>query len=146
MLASQSVTLTATASTRSRKNPDSKLAFQSLTHDFVIKSEVSSINFRVGADISLSKGIYYIEWSISETGHSSSNSDENHYHEPAKTKVEVISTSTSYTKNFVTEGFGGQTFKGTTSPDIGISVSNSPFSDVTVTLSLVSGTNENITF
>lgn len=144
-MASKSVKLTASNNTRVRKNPEANIAFQSLVHDFTFYSEVTQIHFRVGADINLSKGIYYINWQIEEEGHSA-NSTVKQYHQPAKTQVEVVAKTTNKWA-FTVEGFtGGNTYKGTYSPDIGISVSNSPFSDVTVGLSLLGGTNEHVVF
>jgi hypothetical protein len=145
MMASKSVTLTPTSNTRSRKNPDAKIAFQSPLNNFVFFSETNEIYFRVGADISLSKGLYYIDWAITEASHSTSNTPDSHYHHPAKTKVEVVA-KTNGKYSLSVEAFDGNAYKGTNSPDIAVSVSNAPFSDVTVSLSLVGGTNENIVF
>lgn len=60
--------------------------------------------------------------------------------------VEVVAKVTNKYQ-FSVEGFtGSNTYKGTNSPDIAVSISNSPFSDVTVGLALLGGTNENVTF
>jgi len=144
-MSSKSVTLTASNNTRTRKNPENNIQFKSDVENFVFYSENTSIHFRVGADINLAKGIYYINWSISEEGHSANN-DVQQYHQPMKTKVEVVAKKANKW-SFQVEGFtGGNTYKGTSSPDIGVSVSNSPFSDVTVGLSLLGGENTEVTF
>jgi len=144
-MAAKSVTLTASNNSRVRKNPDANIAFQSPVQNFIFYSEVTKLQFRVGADLNLSKGIYYINWQISEESHSSGSTTRT-YHQPAKTKVEVVA-KTANKWAFAVEGFtGGNTYKGTYSPDIGVSVSNSPFTGVTVELSLLGGANENITF
>lgn len=93
-MSSASVTLSPSANKRSRNHKDNSIAFQSPEHNFVFFSEVNSINFRVGADISLSKGIYYIDWSITEVSHGTSNTADAKYHHPRKTKVEVIANTT----------------------------------------------------
>jgi len=146
MLASEKVTLSPTTNSRSRKNPESKIAFKSAIHNYIFYGEVNEIMFRVGADINLTKGLYYIDWSITEVGHGGNNVPSTHYHAPAKTMVEVVAAVTNK-YSFSVEGFsGGNTYKGTNSPDIGVSVSNAPFTDVTVNLALLGGTNEHVSF
>lgn len=66
MMAAEKVTLSPSSNVRSLVNPDTKIAYTS-AEDFVFFSATNEINFRVGADINLSKGIYYIDWSITET-------------------------------------------------------------------------------
>lgn len=144
MMAAKSVTLTASSNNKTRVDPGNSLNYISPVHSFKFFSEVNSINFRVGADVGLKKGIYYIDWSKTETKHSSSSAD--HYHAPAKTKVEVIA-ATANKWTFSVDGFTNQnTYIGHNSPDIALSVANAPFSDVTVTLSVAAGANENIVF
>lgn len=92
-MAAKSVKLTPSNNTRVRKNPESNIAYQSSVHNFDFYSEVTAIYFRVGAEINLSKGIYYINWQIEEEGHSSNNNVKQ-YHQPAKTKVEVVAKTT----------------------------------------------------
>lgn len=146
MLASEKVILTPSSNTRTRKNPDSKIQFKSSINNYIFYSEVNSITFRVGADLNLTKGLYYIDWAITETGHGTNNTSDTHYHHPAKTMVEVVAAVTGK-YNFIVEGFsGGNTYKGTNSPDIAVYTTNAPFSDVTVNLALLGGTNENIVF
>lgn len=82
MMASNKIVLSAASNPRSRKNPDSKIQFQSPIHNYIFFSEVNSIYFRVGADLNLSKGLYYIDWSITETGHGTNNTSDTHYHHP----------------------------------------------------------------
>lgn len=146
-MASAKVTLTPTSNSRSREAPGAKLEFQSAFNNFAFFSEVNEINFRVGADLSLNKGLYYINWSITESGHDTNNTSASHYHAPAKTTVEVVA-ATNGKYDFVVEGFtGGNVYKGTTSPDIAVTVSNAPFSDVSVNLALLAtGGNENVVF
>lgn len=136
----------ASSNPRTRKNPDSKIQFKSTVNNYIFYSEVTEIYFRVGADLNLSKGKYYIDWSITEVGHGTNNTSDTHYHQPAKTLVEVVAAVTGK-YSFTVEGFtGGNTYKGTNSPDIAISTTNAPFSDVTVNLALLGGTNENVVF
>lgn len=60
--------------------------------------------------------------------------------------VEVVAAVTDKW-TFSVEGFsGGNVYIGTSSPDIGVSVSNSPFADVTVNLALDGGANDKVTF
>lgn len=60
--------------------------------------------------------------------------------------VEVVAAITDKYQ-FSLESFsGGNVYKGTSSPDIGVSISNSPFTDVTVNLALDGGTNDKVTF
>lgn len=145
-LASKKVTLSPSTNSRSRRNPDSNIAFQSLVENYVILSEVDEIHFRVGADINLGKGLYYIDWSITEESFTFAGVETaNHYHAPAKTMVEVVAKVTGkYT--FSVQNLVGNPVKGTTSPSIAVSVSNAPFTDVNVNLSLLGGDNVNLTF
>jgi len=104
MMAADKVTLTPSNNTRARVNPDSNIAFQSMVESFVFFSEANMIHFRVGANIDLSKGIYFIDWSITETQHNTNNTGD-HYHAPAKTKVEVVAAvANKYT--FAVEALG----------------------------------------
>lgn len=84
------IVLTPTANPRSRVAPDSKLAFSSEIHAFTFYQEYTAVHFKVGADISLSRGLYYIDWAKEETGQASTNADTTHYHHPARTLVEVV--------------------------------------------------------
>lgn len=144
MMASAKVTLTPSANTRSRRSPDAKLGFKSPIHNFIFFSETNEIHFRVGADISLEKGLYYIDWSITEEGHSTNSSDK-HYHEPAKTTVEVVGEKANHHDFTVDAPLSATVYKGTKSADIAVRVANAPFSDVTVSLAL-SVADENIVF
>jgi hypothetical protein len=72
------VVLEPTANERTKNNPSGKLAFVS-PQDFTLYQEVTEIHFMVGADISLDKGVYYIDWKLEETGQSSSGNLSNHY-------------------------------------------------------------------
>lgn len=141
---SKSVKLTPSNNPRARNNPGENIKFQSLVHDFLFISGYNAIHFRVGAALNLAKGIYYIDWSITEEEWDANQGKQ--YHQPKKTMVEVIAkTNNKYA--ITVEGFGnGNVYKGTTSPSIGLSITNSPFDDMTVALSLLGGTNENITF
>lgn len=142
MMGSAKVTYSASVNPRSRSNPEAKIQTRSELYNFVMFSEVNEIHFRVGADISLSKGIYYLDWTLTEEGFT----NDSHYHAPAKTMVEVVAkTVNKY--SFSIEGFsGGATYKDSTSPAIGVMTTNAPFSDVTVNLALLGGTNENVVF
>lgn len=146
MMASQSVVLTASNNPRSRKNPDSKIAVRSSLHQFTFFNEINQIGIRVGADINLTKGLYYLDWDITEVGYGGQNVEDSHYHHPMKTKVEVVAKVTGKFQFKIENFAGGATYKGTNSPSIRVYVDNAPFSDVTVNLALLGGTNENITF
>lgn len=144
-MASKSIKLTPSNNTRVRKSPDSNIDFQSPVHDYTMYGGVTQIAFRVGAGISLAKGIYYINWAIEETSYSA-NSATIHYHQPAKTMVEVVAKTTNKFA-FVVDSFtGGKVYVGTYSPDISVSISNSPFTDVSVKLALSGGADPNIVF
>lgn len=106
MMASQSVTLSASSNPRSRKNPDSKIAVRSGLHQFVFYGEVNQIGIRVGADINLTKGLYYLDWDITEVGYGGQSVDDKHYHQPMKTKVEVVAAVTDKYQVMI-ENFAG---------------------------------------
>jgi len=139
------IVLTGTANPRSRTNPESKLAWQSKVYAYTFFQEYTEITFKVGADITLSKGLYYIDWAKEETGQTSTTNATTHYHHPARTLVEVVAkVSNKYA--FTCETLGSNAVKGTSTPDIGISTTNSPFSDVQIAFGLSAGENANITF
>lgn len=77
------ITLEPSANTRTTVNPGAKLGFLN-NCEMKFKQNESTIYFHVGADITLTKGIYYIDWAITET------STENYYTKAKKTKVEVV--------------------------------------------------------
>lgn len=123
------IVLTGTANPRSRTNPESKLAWQSNVYHYTLFQEVLQVTFRVGADITLSKGLYWIDWAKEETGQTSTTNATTHYHHPVRTLVEVVAAvANKYT--FTCETLGSAAVKGTTSPAVAISTTNSPFSDV----------------
>jgi hypothetical protein len=139
------IVLEATANSRSRTNPESKLAWTSEAFNYTFFQEYTVITFRVGADKTLSKGLYYINWTKTETGQASSTSPTTHYHHPVRTLVEVVAAVTNKWA-FTCETLGSSAIKGTSTPDIGLSTTNSPFSDVQITFALSAGTNSSITF
>lgn len=112
----------------------------------MILSEVDEIHFRVGANINLGKGLYYIDWSITEESFTFAGVETaNHYHAPAKTMVEVVAKVTGK-YSFSVQNLVGNPIKGTNSPSIGVSVSNAPFEGVNLNLALSGGDNANMTF
>lgn len=138
------IVLTPTSNARTRVNPDSKLGYQSLIATFQFFQEETNIAMRVGADVTLSKGLYYIDWSIEETSQSSTVANAAQYHQPVRTLVEVVA-AVNNKWTFAVQGFANGTVnQGTKSPDIGVSVSNAPFADVAIALALSGGANENI--
>jgi len=139
------IVLEGTANPRSRTNPESKLAWTSEVWAYTFYQEYTQIAFRVGADKTLSKGLYWINWSKTETGQSSSTSPTTHYHHPTRTLVEVVAAVTNKWA-FTCETLGSSAIKGTSTPDIGLATTNSPFSDVQITFALSAGTNAAITF
>lgn len=138
------IVLTPTSNSRTRVNPDSKLGYQSLIATFQFFQEETSIAMRVGADVTLSKGLYYIDWTIEETSQSTTVANSAQYHQPVRTLVEVVA-AVNNKWTFSVQGFANGTVnQGTKSPDIGVSVSNAPFADVAIALALSGGANENI--
>jgi hypothetical protein len=93
-LSAKSVLLDPTGNTRTTVPPGDKLDFRSDVHKFKIYQGVDAIQYRVGADLTLEKGVYYIDWSLNEEEQSTSNATSKHYEDPEKTKVEVITTGT----------------------------------------------------
>jgi len=87
--AANKLVLTATPNEKTRVAPGAMLATTSEENGFTFYSQLNQIYFRVGADVNLSKGIYYLDWSITETQYSSTNTESNKYHHPIRTKVEV---------------------------------------------------------
>jgi len=133
--------LTPTSNPRSERNPDGKLGYSSPVHDFTLYSGVNEIHFRVGADITLAKGIYYINWSVEETQYdNSSDSSVAAYHEPTKTMVEVVAKKNNKYQFTTNAPAGLNVPKGTYTADITVSVSNSPYADVTLDLALSTAT------
>lgn len=141
-MASKSVTFTPAVNQRTRENPEGKMGFKSDTHDFVFFSETNEIHFRVGADVTLNKGCYYIDWTIAEVPWKS---DQPKYHAPARTMVEVVAAVTDKYSFAVTSFAGGIIYKGTSSPFLKVSVSNSPYSDVKVVPAMATA-NDKVTF
>lgn len=145
-MASPKLILTPSTNSRSKTNPDSKIAITSEIHKFTFYQKTTEISFKVGADISLVKGLYYIDWTIEETAQATSVTSKQYY-KPTKTLVEVVAAKTSNQFPFIVNSFSGQdAFKGTRTPNIEIKIDNSPFSDVTVTPSLDGGNNSNVIF
>lgn len=133
LMKAKSVILTPTENSRTRKNPDGKLAFTS-DQKFTLFQEVTEIHFKVGADINLAKGVYYIDWKINEDGQTSTGLTD-HYQRPVKTRVEVVEKTTDkYT--FVADSFSTPAYVGTSTPSMSVHVSNAPYADVTVKLEL----------
>ena len=141
----QKIVLTASANVRSRTAPSTRIAFTSAEYAFTFFQEYTQINFKVGADINITKGLYYIDWSKVETGQVSSTNSSTHYHHPVRTLVEVVAKVDNKFA-FTCETLGTDAIKGTSTPNIGISTTNSPFSDVTILFGLQAGNNANITF
>jgi len=147
IMQAKSVVLTASANPRTRTNPDSKLSFLSNEYAFTFFQEYTQITFRVGAALSLTKGLYYIDWTKVETEQTSTYAKSTHYHHPVKTLVEVVeAVANKY--SFTAETLGVNAIVGTSTPDIGVSITtgNSPYSDVTITMALSAGSDTNITF
>jgi len=139
------IVLAATANSRTRTNPDSKLSFLSNDYNFTFFQEYTQITFRVGAAFSLTKGLYYIDWTKDETTQDSTYAKTTHYHHPVKTLVEVVEAVTNKYA-FVAQSLGVNAIKGTETPAIAVSTTNSPFSDVSITFGLAAGANTNVTF
>ena len=136
------IDLSARANIRSRTNPVDQLNWTSAEYSFTFFQEYTQITFKVGADISLSKGLYYIDWSKIETGQTSENTSSVHYHHPVRTLVEVVGkVNNKYA--FTCETLVADAIKGTSTPYIGISTTNSPFSDVSITFGLQGESDEN---
>lgn len=139
------IVLTGTANPRSRTNPEAKLAWQSKDFSYTFFQEYTQITFKVGADITLSKGLYWIDWAKVETGQTSTTNATTHYHHPVRTLVEVVGkVANKY--SFTTQSLGSNVIKGTSSPALAISTTNSPFADVQISFGLSAGDNANITF
>jgi hypothetical protein len=66
---------------------DGSLSITSVYHDFTIFDTEYRIPFRVGASASSDLGVYYINWTVTETSYEGSNT--NAYDPPVKTLVEV---------------------------------------------------------
>lgn len=133
--------LTPTSNPRSDRSPDGKLGYSSPIHDFTLFSGVNEIHFRVGADITLAKGIYYINWSVEETRYdNSADSSVATYHEPTKTMVEVVAKKNNKYQFTTNSPAGLNVPKGTYTTDITVSVSNAPYADVTLDLALSTAT------
>lgn len=77
-----------TPSMNSSASPSSgTIAFTSAKHDFNFKLAYTSIMFRCSATIETPKGLYYADWSTTETN--SVTSSKKSYHPPVKTLIEV---------------------------------------------------------
>lgn len=135
---STSITLKATANTRTNPAPNGKIDFKSPIHNFEFKSDETQIHFRVGAAVDLSKGIYYLDWTITE------NTTTNYYNKAVKTKVEVIAKKENHYA-FSVEAPTQAITKGYSSPAIRVSTTNAPFTAVSVGLKLANA-NTAITF
>lgn len=132
------VELTPTASARTSPAPGALLGFQN-NCSWKFKNDESMIHFRVGADISLSKGIYYVDWAVAET------ETANYYAKTKRTKVEVIAQTANKWQFSVDDYSGKAIYKGHSSPSLKLSVTNAPFTKATVTLKLATA-DANITF
>lgn len=130
-----------TPSTNARTPDSGKLGFVSDFHDYRIFQEYQSMNFKVGAAIDTPQGLYYINWSIEEERNEGASKDT--YSRPDRSLVEVTA-KTAAVYDFHVDILTESLVVGTTSVPIGIAVTNSPASDVTINLSLAGGANENI--
>jgi hypothetical protein len=139
------IVLTGTANPRSRVNPEAKIAWKSADFSYTFYQEYTQITFKVGADITLSKGLYWIDWAKEETGQTSTTNETTHYHHPVRTLVEVVAkVSNKY--SFTCETLGSNAIKGTSTPALAVSTTNSPFADVQISFGLSAGDNANISF
>ena len=138
-MAAQKVKLT--PSTNARTPDSGKLSFVSSFYEFQIFQEFLSINFKLGAAIDTPQGLYYINWSVEETRNEGAQNYT--YNRPDKTLIEVTGKKAAIYK-FNVDTIDSSLVVGTTSVPIGIRVSNSPASDVTINLTLAGGSNENI--
>lgn len=145
MMGARSVTLNASANSNTRVAPGTNLEFASTTNEFVFQSEENQIYFRVGAAKALSKGQYYIDWSITEVKYESNNTPAQVYHAPAKTLVEVVAETQDKYPVTIDSFTGSNVYIGTKSPSIGARITNSPHSDITVEPTLLVA-NSKITF
>lgn len=137
---SKSVKLTPSLNTNTSPDPTGNISYSSELHDWTLYQDDSEIWFKVGAAINTPKGIYYLNWKIEEVPNESSDAtaDTTHYTAPPKTRVEVVEKGTNNEKKFNVVALADTLKKGTKSPYIKVSVSNAPFTDVTVKLSLAS--------
>jgi hypothetical protein len=121
--------------TNSRTSDSGKLVYTSAMHSFTLWQDRFSCNFRVAAKIDLSKGLYYIDWSLEETRESSLGDDA--YNRPVKTLVEVVGKTAQKFK-FAVSAIPAVA-KGTLSAPLKISVANAPATKVNIAIS-VTGT------
>ena len=125
----------------STSTPDSgKLTYTSTSTNWKLSQGKWSIPFRIGAAIDMSKGLFYIDWTITET--KEAGRSENQYDPPVSTLVEV-QAKTSAKFMFSVSSVPTLT-TGYSSVPIRLAVPNSPHSDVTVNVA-VQGSPANIT-
>lgn len=100
--------------------------------DWILHENLYHISFRLSADIDMAKGLYYIDWEITEELHDGV--DENVYQPPVKTLVEVVEKVDAKYEFEVGEIY--DQYINFDSLPIPISVSNSPNADVTIEISV----------
>jgi hypothetical protein len=104
--------------------------------DWTLHENLHQISFRLSADIDMTKGLYYIDWEITEELHDGV--DKNVYQPPVKTLVEVVEKVEGKYEFEVGDIY--DQYIDFASIPIPISVSNSPDSDVTIQISVAEST------
>ena len=134
----QRVTLTPTTNERT---PDGGLLkYESYVHEFAMFLEQTSINFKITADLNITKGLYYIDWAVDELPQSGYTE---RYNPPPKTLVEIPAlTEKKYHVSVAQLVYAVP--HGETSVPIIVSIPNAPASDIKVSLSVVQGDNVGI--
>ena len=100
--------------------------------DWILSENQHKLSFRLSADINMAKGLYYIDWEITEELHDGV--DENVYQPPIKTLVEVVEKVEAKYEFEVGEIY--DQYIDLASIPIPISVSNAPNADVTIQISV----------
>ena len=116
---------------------DGKMTFTSRLNEFKIYQEQQTIYFRIAADISLAKGLYYIDWKITETVQIGAIA--NSYQPPVSTLVEVISASNYNIQEVKLELNTGLLTVGIPSLPLLITIPNAPESEVIITPTITLG-------
>jgi hypothetical protein len=101
------------------------LEYRSKDHNFTLLEGQQSIGFRVAAAADISKGLYYIDWTIEETTGQT-------YSRPVRTLVEVAA-KTPHKYKFQVPALSSVP-RGSTSLLFSVTVSNAPANNVTITI------------
>lgn len=119
---------------RSNGSTSSNVKLSSVIDKFTIYENSNAIAFRVSAPISATKGLYYINWSKYETLQSGVTQDI--YQPPVRTLIEVA----SFHQYEFQIGSIDSIFRGEVSTPIPISITNSPYFSVLITISIKAST------